>query len=1153
MREKETKKIILLIFSIVLIIVSLAFGATPNDDCGCGTSGKTSFSLEGKLVNSQEIMKGFEQGEEKVKVIVNLVEPPNLKMGVNWKSKISRQELHDRVRSLQSPVLAALNRNEFKLRHRFKNQAGFSGEVTLKALEKLIDNPVVESVEPVVILKPHLNQGIPLIGADLYRSTYTGQGAAIAICDTGVDYTHPMLGNGSFPNNKVIGGYDCGDNDNDPMPYNGVDEDYAHGTCCAGIAAGDLGTVGDYIGGVAHSTKIYALKITSGSNTVAFNDDMIEAWNWCITHNNDDPENPILVISTSFGDGRNFSSCDSSVPAMTTAANNAVSAGITVLVSSGNDGYCDAINWPACISSVISVGAVYDSDFGVFQPCVNEQSCVTKYSGGGCETGYYAIDIVDVDMVTSYSNTASFLDIFAPSNRCYTTDIVGTNGYSSGNYSTDFGGTSAACPYAAGAVACLQEAALDLNGSFLTPEEVRNILTSTGDNITDGKVAITKPRINLAEAIESLGNKATFTSISDTYAYEAFPNNNYGNQDYIFVDKLTYSLYMHGFIKFDLSSLPTGSTINFVQLDLSVYDYPSSPYAHLIGLRENISSWTESGVTWNNMPINDDWSDPVIADPFDQGDISVWTWDSEDYPQLKAVAQQWSDNPGSNYGINIRCSVSQPGVIFYSKEYSVANKRPTLTVKYSVPPGDSFEPDDNYQQATEILSGASQNHSIFPATDIDWLKFILGGESEVVIETSGSSGNTRLWLYNDSLTELEYDNDNGVGAFSRIDRLCGTDSLPAGNYYIKVDEYGNNDEISSYDIVLTINGCPGPPGELQFNNANYNTWENSNTAIITVIRINGSYGSVAVNYSSSDGIAIEDYDYQPASGTLNFSDSETAKTFAVGIIDDNLVEDNETIDLILSNPSGGASLGSQSSAELIIIDNEPDLNDDGKIDSSDFSLFSLHWLDVCFEPERCEGSDFDASSVVDSNDLTKLVNHWLALKYDVLYHFNLNSDPGWTTGGEWAFGQPTGNGGTSNGNPDPSSGYTGNNVYGVNLNGDYIVAPGGPYYLTAGPSDCSGYSYVNLKFARWLNTDEPDYVGSKIEVSNNGTTWQTVWEHTGNQPITDSNWQIIEHDISAVADNQPTVYIRLSYEIISDEAYAYSGWNIDDIQLWGVD
>jgi hypothetical protein len=106
--------------------------------------------------------------------------------------------------------------------------------------------------------------------------------------------------------------------------------------------------------------------------------------------------------------------------------------------------------------------------------------------------------------VTSYSNTASFLGVLAPSNRAYTTDIAGSSGYSSGDFYSDFGGTSAACPYAAGAAACIQSAAIQIFGSALSPAEIRDLLTGTGDAVTDGKVAITKPRINLGSAIGTL-------------------------------------------------------------------------------------------------------------------------------------------------------------------------------------------------------------------------------------------------------------------------------------------------------------------------------------------------------------------------------------------------------------------------------------------------------------------------------------------------------------------------------------------------------------------------------------------------------------------------------------------------------------------------
>ena len=486
--------------------------SAPNEHPALQPAEEPSLNLspEQKLFAAHGVLERFEQGDAQVQVLVNLVPPPGKPRGAEWDSKAKLKDWQRAVRARQDEVLATLPEHEFKLRHLFENQSGFSGAVSRKGLDKLTRHPKVSSIELSRLLQPQLAQGIPLMNGTIYRSSYNGRGVSVAIVDSGVDYNHPRLGGGSFPNSKVIGGYDFGDSDADPVP-----EGDAHGTACAGIAAGDLGTVGDYIGGVAPNARLYALKVTSGPGGGAFDGDIIAAWNWCITHKNDDPANPIVVISTSFGGNRFFSTCDGSERSFATAANNAVAAGLTLLASSGNDGYCDSIGSPACISSVIAVGAVFDANYGLTSFCIAPESCVSKYADGTCNSGFRTDDVTAADKVTRYSNTASFLGVLAPSHRAYTTDISGGGGYSSGDYVTTFGGTSAACPYAAGAVAVLQSAARAVLGRFLTAGEVRSILISTGDPITDTKAAITKPRVNLGRAIESLGQNASFTIFND--------------------------------------------------------------------------------------------------------------------------------------------------------------------------------------------------------------------------------------------------------------------------------------------------------------------------------------------------------------------------------------------------------------------------------------------------------------------------------------------------------------------------------------------------------------------------------------------------------------------------------------------------------------
>jgi len=446
-----------------------------------------------KIIESELVLDDFLDGSETTRVIVTLSEPSNFQQkrelgptspdnSRSLKNLAFRNELQMAVQAAQEQVISRLDPGNVQITNRFTYIFGFSAEVTLEGLKALEELDEVVSISKDRILEAHLAQGIPLMNASTVRNTYNGSGIAIAICDTGIDYTHPRLGGGGFPNSKVIGGYDCGDDDINPMDVNG------HGTCCAGIAAGDLGTVWDYVGGVAHNAKLYAVKISFGAGGFAWTADTIEGWEWCITHQNDDPANPIMVISTSFGGEYYTSHCDFAVPAMTIAAQNAVSAGITLFVSSGNDGGTDGMGWPACISHVNSVGAVYDDDVGPH---------------------YYSICIdltTDADQVTCYSNSASFLTLFAPSHDAYTADIVGPGGYSAGDYYPTFGGTSAACPYSAGSAACLQSAAQAITGSFLTPAEVQSSLTSTGDLVTDPKVpSVTKPRINLQAAVDALG------------------------------------------------------------------------------------------------------------------------------------------------------------------------------------------------------------------------------------------------------------------------------------------------------------------------------------------------------------------------------------------------------------------------------------------------------------------------------------------------------------------------------------------------------------------------------------------------------------------------------------------------------------------------
>ncbi|MBI9018509.1 MAG: hypothetical protein JEZ07_14750 [Phycisphaerae bacterium] len=194
-------------------------------------------------------------------------------------------------------------------------------------------------------------------------------------------------------------------------------------------------------------------------------------------------------------------------------------------------------------------------------------------------------------------------------------------------------------------------------------------------------------------------------------------------------------------------------------------------------------------------------------------------------------------------------------------------------------------------------------------------------------------------------------------------------------------------------------------------------------------------------------------------------------------------------------------------------------------------------------------SDINGDCRVDLLDFALLANDWLGGGKLKLLEYNLYTSPNFQTEGLWQFGKPGGSGGIDEGNPDPTMGFSGNNVYGVNLQGDYGIEDEATYYLTAGPIDCGGYKDVQLWFYSWLNSDESRYARHCFEVSADGSTWNAIWINS-EEVIADDSWNLMEFDVSDYADGNKNLYFRWGYQIF-DRAKPYSGWNIDDIMLLG--
>jgi hypothetical protein len=159
-----------------------------------------------------------------------------------------------------------------------------------------------------------------------------------------------------------------------------------------------------------------------------------------------------------------------------------------------------------------------------------------------------------------------------------------------------------------------------------------------------------------------------------------------------------------------------------------------------------------------------------------------------------------------------------------------------------------------------------------------------------------------------------------------------------------------------------------------------------------------------------------------------------------------------------------------------------------------------------------------------------------------VYEFDMESNPGWTAQGQWAWGIPQGQIG------DPTAGYSGSNVYGYNLAGRYANNLPATY-LTTSALDLSQVTGVQLQFRRWLRVEDSSFDHAAIEISNNGVNWSTVWNHTtGN--LFESAWSLQTYDLSAVADEHAQVYVRWNMGP-TDSSGNFGGWNIDDVLILG--
>lgn len=215
--------------------------------------------------------------------------------------------------------------------------------------------------------------------------------------------------------------------------------------------------------------------------------------------------------------------------------------------------------------------------------------------------------------------------------------------------------------------------------------------------------------------------------------------------------------------------------------------------------------------------------------------------------------------------------------------------------------------------------------------NVSWVPFTDGTTNDyVLLEISEAGNEDNIYFSSPPLLNPDVLNGTVTGVAIPADTLSYDESYTGRLLFVKRSMVNTNGYpgavgISGYfrDTTFPLAALTSPPeaGRLQFSASGYRISETNDLAIVTVTR-SGSAGEVSVNLSTANGSASDGQDYIGQNAVLTFLDGVTSTNVALDLLDDAQLEGNETVQLSLSSPTGGAILGPRSNAVVAILDNE---------------------------------------------------------------------------------------------------------------------------------------------------------------------------------------------------------------------------------------
>ncbi len=246
--------------------------------------------------------------------------------------------------------------------------------------------------------------------------------------------------------------------------------------------------------------------------------------------------------------------------------------------------------------------------------------------------------------------------------------------------------------------------------------------------------------VSAEAAIQTL-DATTLEAVADTTIAQGKPNKNYwsaweGDAIKVGYDGDSGEGKLRGLVRFDLSSIPAGSTINSAQLQLyygSWLDYEG--HSRRVTTYRVTEPWLEDLVTWNNRPDFAESYGFVDLVAGGQGDFHYYNWTVTD------LVQGWVDGTYDNHGILLRGDETIGYRGFFSWE-SGSDVTPLLVVNFDPPPPTlSAWPNP----LDFVLDEAGTENQPLIVSNVGtgaltWSAFVQGGASWLALDDTGGSG-----------------------------------------------------------------------------------------------------------------------------------------------------------------------------------------------------------------------------------------------------------------------------------------------------------------------------------------------------------------------------------------------------------------------------